>query len=215
MYTLYWERLSGVIAPEAMLREMDIPYERICVDMAAGEHLEEHYLAINPTGQVPAMRYPNGQVIGESAAMVLSLGERHPDSGLVPLPQEPDRPQFLYWLLYMAATGYPTAGRVGHPERYTTDQNVISSVLSAADAQNDRFFGILNSAIGGNPYFLPRGFSALDIYLTMLALWHSDTRKLDEQNPKIAVLRHAVFDRPSFRNVMIEHDVLDAESASN
>jgi glutathione S-transferase len=102
-YTLYWEALSGAMAPQIMLEEMGVAYRKVAVDMARGEHRSPEYLAINPTGQVPVLGLPDGTVIGESAAIVLVLGERHPEAGLVPLVGDPDRPAFLRWLIFMAA----------------------------------------------------------------------------------------------------------------
>lgn len=78
MYCLCWEALSGAILPQVMFAEMEVPCERIPVDMHAGEHRSPEYLAIHPAGQVPALALPDGTVFGESGAIALVLGERHP-----------------------------------------------------------------------------------------------------------------------------------------
>lgn len=205
MYTLFWEEMSGAIAPQAMFEEMDVEYRKSIVDMAAGEHHSAEYLAVNPTGQVPALKLPDGNVIGESAAMVLVLGERHPDGQLVPLPGDPDRSAFLYWLLFLAASGYMTFGRYNHPERHTKDQGGIDPVRRAAEEQVERFFTILEGVVAGEPYFLSRGFTALDIYLTMLTAWHSDKVGLFRTKPRLAALCLAVENRPAYQRVMEDH----------
>lgn len=203
-YTLYWEVASGAIAPQMMLEEMGVAYSKAQVDMEAGEHRSPAYLAINPTGQVPALRLPGG-VIGESAAMVLVLGERHPESGLVPATGDADRPVFLRWLCFMAASVYMTFVRSNHPERFTTDEAHVDSVRAAAIRDVDRYFGVLNDAIEGQPYFLPRGFSALDIYLCMLTVWYPDRTALFARNRKVGDLCRAVSRRPVAARVMEEH----------
>lgn len=38
MYTLFWEKLSGAIAPHVVLEELGVPYETYYVDMGAGQH---------------------------------------------------------------------------------------------------------------------------------------------------------------------------------
>jgi len=205
MYTLFWEEMSGAIAPQAMFEEMGIEYKKAVVDMAAGEHQTPEYLAVNPTGQVPALKLPDGNVIGESAAIVLVLGEKHPDGQLVPLPGDSDRSTFLYWLLFLATSGYMTFGRYNHPERHTKDQNAIESVRLAAEEQVERFFSILEGVISGERYFLTRGFTALDIYLTMLTAWHSDRGGLFRRNPRLAALCMAVENRPAYHRVMQDH----------
>ena len=136
MYRLFWEVLSGAIAPQAMLEEMEIDYEKIPVDMTQGAHLSPDYLNLNPTGQVPALGLPDGSVIGETAAIILTLGERHPESPLVPRADSGDRPSFLFWLLYMATSEYMAFGRSCHPERHTTDQDALDPVRLAALSGN-------------------------------------------------------------------------------
>ncbi|MFC1680427.1 glutathione S-transferase family protein [Pseudomonadota bacterium] len=205
MYILFWEEMSGAIAPQAMFEEMGIDYEKTVVDMAAGEHHSPEYLAVNPTGQVPALKLPDGKVIGESAAMVLVLGERHPDAQLVPLPGDSDRSKFLYWLLFLATSGYMTFGRYNHPERHTKDQSAIEPVRLAAEEQVERFFTVLEGVVAGEPYFLARGFTALDIYLTMLTAWHSDKDGLFRRNPRLATLCITVENRPAYQRVMQDH----------
>ena len=205
MYTLYWEEMSGAIAPQAMFEEMGMDYEKTAVDMAAGEHQSPEYLKINPTGQVPALKLPGGQVIGESAAIVLLLGDKHPHGNLVPSIGDTDRSAFLYWLLYLATSGYMTFGRYAHPERFTKDQDAIATVRLAAEEQVERLFDILEGVISGEPFFLARGYTALDIYLTMLTAWHSAREEMFKRNPKVAALCMAVENRPAYRRVMNDH----------
>jgi glutathione S-transferase len=205
MYRLYWEARSGAILPQVMFAEMGVPYERIPVDMAKGEHRSPEYLAVNPTGQVPALGLPDGTVIGESAAMALLLGERHPQSNLVPRPEDAARPVFLRWLLFMAASVYMTFVRVNHPERFVTVSACIESVRDAAlDSVNGQF-QILDSAISGAPWFLPSGYGVLDIYVTMLADWHPDRSELFAANEALERLCMSVEGRPAYAEVIAQH----------
>ena len=204
-YTLYWEALSGVIAPQAVFEEIGVAFRKVPVDMARDEHKGLEYLRINPTGQVPALKLPNGSVISESAAMVLFLGELHPKARLVPPIGDADRAGFLRWLLYMATTGYMTFRRTGHPERFTLDEAGVESVRRAAIRDADRCFDVLENAIEGTPYFLPTGFSALDIYLCMLAVFHPDYPRLSARWKRIGALCRAVRQRPACARVFDEH----------
>lgn len=205
MYTLYWERMSGAIAPQVLLEELGVEYRKIHIEMAAGRHRVSAYRKINPVMRVPALGLPDGTVIGETTAILLLLGERHPEAGLVPQPDEPDRPAFLFWLTAMAANGYPIFSRAWHPEQFTTDDAANESVQLRAEKHLQEFFATINRAIKGNPYFLPSGFSALDIYLTMLTEWSADRRALFAENPEIGALCAAVLDRSSYRKVIAQH----------
>ncbi len=207
-YTLYWEAFSGAIAPQAMFEEMGVAFRKLPVDMARSEHKGPEYLHVNPTGQVPALRLPDGSVISESAAIVLVLGELHPQSRLVPLSGSSDRAEFLRWLIYMATTGYMTLKRACHPERFTVDEASIESVRLAAIRDIGRCFDVLDNAIDGTPYFLSSGFSALDIYLCMLAVFHPDKPDLFARWKRIDVLCKAVRERPACARVFDEHTAI-------
>ncbi|MBT8434330.1 MAG: glutathione S-transferase family protein, partial [Gammaproteobacteria bacterium] len=202
MYTLYWEKGSGSIVVQALLEEMGVTYDKYYVDMEAGEHQKVEYLRQNPTGLVPALMLPNSHTIGESAAIVLHLGEQCSDDQLIPQSGNSERPDFLYWLLFMATTGYTTFGRLAHPERYTQDQSDLEPVRVVAEDDVTRFFDVLEEGIKGKPYFLPCGYTALDIYLTMLAGWHPDKKALFQRNPKIAQLCAGVEGRPAYKKVI-------------
>jgi glutathione S-transferase len=205
MYTLFWEKGSGSIVVQALLEELGVNYDRSYVDMEAGEHQKGEYIKKNPTGLVPALMLPDSHTIGESAAIVLHLEEQCPDGQVIPQSGDKERPDFLYWLLFMATTGYTTFGRFAHPERYTQDQVALDPVRLAAEGDVTRFFDVLEEGIKGEPYFLPSGFTALDIYMTMLAGWHPDRNALFQRNPKVAALCTAIESRPAYKKVIADH----------
>ncbi len=205
MYTLFWEKGSGSIVVQALLEELGVNYDRNYVDMEAGEHQKGEYIRQNPTGLVPALMLPDSHTIGESAAIVLHLEEQCPDGQVIPQSGDNERPDFLYWLLFMATTGYTTFGRLAHPERYTQDQDALGPVRLAAEGDVTRFFDVLEEGIKGEPYFLPSGFTALDIYMTMLAGWHPDKDALFQRNPRVAALCTAVESRPAYKKVIADH----------
>lgn len=204
-YTLFWERLSGAIAPHVMLEEMGIEYRLVHVDMSCREHRQEAYRAINPVMRVPALRLPDGTVIGETAAITLVLGDTCPDAGLVPSQRDPERPVFLFWLCSLATNGYPIFSRAWHPEQFTTDDQANESVRLRAETHLKEFFSIVDKAIEGTPFFLKRGYSALDIYLTMLTEWSADRQALFRSNPRVGALCRAVMARRAYRTVLEMH----------
>ncbi|MGD2172848.1 MAG: glutathione S-transferase family protein [Gammaproteobacteria bacterium] len=205
MYTLFWEYGSGSIVVQGLLEELEAKFVRQYVDMEAGENEGSEYLGYNPTGMVPALQLPDGNTIGETAAIVLHLGEQFADSTLVPQAGDRDRPEFLYWLAYLASTGYVLFARMGHPERFVRGQDDLEPVRIAAAEDMRHFFAILERGIAAGPFFLERGYTALDIYLTMLAGWHPDRDALFGENPRIASLVEAVEGRPAYRKTIAEH----------
>jgi glutathione S-transferase len=108
-----------------------------------------------------------------SAAIILTLGERHP-CALVPAPGEQDRPEFLRWLIYMAASPYMTFVQFNHPYRFLDDPATHAALIDNARSRLLTQFFALEEAIAGEPFFLPRGPSALDLYLYMLVEFYDD-----------------------------------------
>jgi glutathione S-transferase len=204
-YQLYWERMSGAIAPQCLLEEMGLAWRKVPIDMAAAAHESPDYVAVNPTMRIPALHTPTGKTIGETGAIIIMLGEWHPESRFVPGPGEADRADFLFWLFYMASVGYPTFSRAWHPEQFTQEENAHGSIREVAEADLDVLFGVLDGGIEGEATFLHRGFSALDIYLTMIARWHPDREALFSKYAKVAAVCEATEKRPACGAVMEEH----------
>ena len=82
--TLYGGARSRASMVRWYLGEKGIPYTFACLDMAAGEHRQEAFLAINPFGKVPALvdaslSGPDGSHLKlfESGAILLHLAENH------------------------------------------------------------------------------------------------------------------------------------------
>lgn len=65
------------------LLEKGIELPKIDVDLLAGENRQAPYLAKNPGGQVPALVFDDGRVIGETVAIFEYLDEKFPKPSLV------------------------------------------------------------------------------------------------------------------------------------
>ncbi|MDU8946616.1 glutathione S-transferase family protein [Ovoidimarina sediminis] len=205
MYTLHWEYMAGSIVVQAILEEMDAPYRLQHVDMAAGEHKMPEYRRLNPAARVPALTLPDGGTIGESAAIVVVLGERSPETDLVPRLGTADRSVFFFWLNVMATSGYMTVARKGHPERYAVDEEAIAQVEQKAAEDLADFFDVMEDVISGDGTFLESGHTALDLYLTMLTEWSDNKDDLFRTRPSLARLTGEVSLRPGYQAAMRTH----------
>ena len=59
-----------------MLRELDLDFEYVQVDVTKGEHRRLEFLAMNPAGKVPVL-VDDDLVLSESVAIVLYLAEKY------------------------------------------------------------------------------------------------------------------------------------------
>ena len=83
MYTLYYGRGAASLAIHAALKEIGVPYDLVAIDLDGGQQRSAEYLRINPQGKVPTLLI-DGKPFTESAALMMMLAERHPQSNLAP-----------------------------------------------------------------------------------------------------------------------------------
>lgn len=197
-YTLHYDVKTSAFVPHVMLEELGVPYRLNHVDTTVDAHETEEYRRINPNMLIPALGLPDGRTFGENGAILTMLGDLHPESGMVPRIGDPDRPAFLQWLFALATTGHTTMRRFSYPDEYTTRHDALEGTTAAAEGQLRRFLRIVDGVIGGDPWFLPRGFGPLDIYLVMNLIAHDEARLADlfATCPAIGRLHEAVHKRP-------------------
>jgi glutathione S-transferase len=61
-----------------LLRQLDLPYERVQVDLFKGETRTPEHFARNPDGRIPVLELDSGETIPESGAILLHLAEGTP-----------------------------------------------------------------------------------------------------------------------------------------
>jgi glutathione S-transferase len=104
--TFFYSPQSSATRIHWTLEELGVPYEKVKLDLRAGDQRKPDYLAINPNGKVPAVVL-DGTPVFESSAIQIVLGERFGvEKGLWPAAGTPERAQALSWLLW----GHVTLG---------------------------------------------------------------------------------------------------------
>lgn len=205
MYILYWSADTGAFAVQAVLEELGQPYERIVTDTKQGQHLTPGFAAVNPMRQVPALRLPDGTVITESAAMVLHLCDAHPEAGLLPPPGTSARAVAYRWLLWLATGLYETDLRYHYAARYTHDPAAAEDVKMAALVRMDELTAMAERLLGPGPCVLGERFSAVDIYLFMLVLWHPARQAIFARHPGLGAHARLVRARPAIGRIWAQH----------
>ena len=84
MFTLYGDLGSGAFSAEAALAEAGAPYRFELVSLERNEQRQPAFLAINPSGKMPALKISEGEIITESAAILLTLADYFPQARLLP-----------------------------------------------------------------------------------------------------------------------------------
>lgn len=80
-----YHRSSAAYRVRIALNLKGLDYERLPVNLVAGEQRLADYTALNPQGLVPALVDSDGQVLTQSLAILEWLEERHPEPALLPV----------------------------------------------------------------------------------------------------------------------------------
>ncbi|HEX4417241.1 MAG TPA: glutathione S-transferase family protein [Kofleriaceae bacterium] len=98
---LYYHPMSGNSRRVLLVAtHLDVPLERIVVDLAKGEQREPPHLKRNPNGRVPVLE-DDGFVLWESRAIMQYLAEKTPGQTLLPTDAR-GRAEVSRWLFWCA-----------------------------------------------------------------------------------------------------------------
>lgn len=170
-YTLYSAPGGGGMIVHAAFAIEQIPIQ---LERVSWEDLGWQSKAIghlNPLGQVPTMILPSGEVMTESAAMLLLLKDIAPESSLIPGSTDPLRPAFLRWLMLINAALYPTFAYSDVPQRWVqNDEQAAQKLKTGVDAHRKTLLTALERQVI-EPWFLGEQMTALDLYFMTLRFW--------------------------------------------
>ena len=83
---------------------------------AAGRSAADEAVSpVNPLRQVPALVFPGGEVMTESAAILIWLADRYPEARLAPAALDRKRAAFLRWMAYVSSAIYALSGSATIP----------------------------------------------------------------------------------------------------
>jgi glutathione S-transferase len=184
-YTLWGEPDSGSFMIEAALSEARQPVQLIDMDLTQDEQHQASYLEVNPSGKVPALRFPDGETMTQSAAILLALSEAHPQAKLLPVPGERDRRQALRWLIHIVTEIYPLIEMSDYPYRFGPPEVSEVGMRSLVRKRIRERWRIVERAAGADGTFLPSGFSAIDLAVTALTRWDIGAEWLAKECPKL------------------------------
>ena len=130
------------------LEELELSYEVVSVDLAAGEQREEAFLDLNPNNKIPVL-VDDGLVIWESGAILLHLAEKY--GGL--LPKDPRaRMEAIQYAFFQTGGIGPNLGRLGGEFRKPEEEQ-NAGMMAIFSAEVDRLFGVLDRILrDGRPY---------------------------------------------------------------
>lgn len=204
-YILYGDNGSGSAPVEMALAEIGAPVELRPVPLEGEAQLAEEYRRINPMGRVPTLILPDGTVMTESLAILLTLVDRHPEAGLLPPPGDSGRARLLRWMALLAGEFYPCVTRGDYPERFSADPAHAPAIRERAIEMGRSIWRLIESEIAPAPYLLGERFTVADPYLAVLSRWMGGRQWTPANCPKVEALAQAVAARPAIAPLWAKH----------
>jgi glutathione S-transferase len=195
------------MSAHAALEEIGCSYENCWVDIEVPlAQRDREFQALTPHGAVPVLVDDDGTVVFEGTAILIYLTDRFPEARLGPAVGEPGRGAFLTWLTYMANTLQIAMQVYFMPERHTTANTGHDAISAKGIERLDQSWRLIDAACASpGPFLLGERFSACDLHLQMLTLWHRDTHAMRARYPSVKQCAELVERRPAVKRIMRDH----------
>jgi glutathione S-transferase len=187
---LYYAPLACSLATRIALYEADAEARFTQVDLKAKRTADgADFFAINPMGQVPALRTDDGMLLTENTAVLQYVAERFPAANLAPA-AGPGRAKLQQWLGYI--------GTELHKATFVPllDAKAPAEVKDYARQKMALRFEVLQKHLSGREFLLDR-FTIADAYLATVLNWAAATGVNLKQWPQVSDYHQRMLKRPS------------------
>jgi glutathione S-transferase len=153
-----YEASGNCLKVRLALRLLDRPFERVPVDIFAGDTLTDDYARVNPARTTPAFEIAPGRFLGESNAILLHLAE-----GTPLLPADPlDRADVYRWLFFERAFTPAVGGlRFYRLTGRDTDPDEVARMF----ADGEELLADLDAGVAGRAFLVGESVTVADLSL--------------------------------------------------
>ncbi|MGE0799732.1 MAG: glutathione S-transferase family protein [Lautropia sp.] len=184
--TLYGAPGSGATVVHAALTLLGLPFRTVDVAPWEGEAERERLAPVNPMRQVPVLVLPSGEVMTESAAILIWLGDRHPQAGLCPALDDPMRGPYLRWMLYVASSIYALFWVRDEPSRLVPDPAAQPAMLERSADRIAHCWHEMDARMPRDTrYLLGDRLGMLDLYVAVASRWTPRRRRFYQEAPRM------------------------------
>ena len=177
------------------LEELGLDYEVHHVDTSTGEQKEPEFLALNPNHKIPVID-DDGQVIWESGAILLHLGEKHDPEGRI-LPKDPrQRMEAIQYAFFQTGGIGPNTGRLGAALRKEGERN--QEMIAIFSAEVGRLIGVLDRILSDGRDYLVGPYTIGDImhYPWLFPVWGLKAPQVMDR-PRVVAWLERIAARPA------------------
>lgn len=160
----YW-RSSAAYRVRIALNLKGLEYQLFALNMLAGDHKSEEYLALNPAGLIPTLQIPDGRCLTQSTAILLWLEANYPEPALLP-EDSFEQARIMSWVQTIACEIHPL-NNIGVMNFLKSDMNVAPDAVTSSWYYHwlRRGFDPLEAEISAGPYCYGDTLTLADLYL--------------------------------------------------
>ena len=145
-----------------MLEKFDLPYRSHMIGLYGGT-MAQDMAPLAPATLVPALKLPDGEVIGETLAMAETLAERHPDTSM--WPAAPSARARARWLCAAMVSGFSALrGECPMQLQHVNTGLPVSDALAKDLVRLEQLWDHAAPASDGNGPWLFGSYSLADVF---------------------------------------------------
>lgn len=193
----YWHPMSSATPIACALAELQVPHERVRIDIRNGEQRTPEYLGINPNGKVPCL-VVDGTPMFEGLAIHLWLAERYGVAqGLWPEAGAPERLQAMSWSTWAYVSYGAVIGRLWLTRSEGPLHNAEHEDAALASA-ND-LLDLLQARLAVQPWMLGDAYSLVDLIVAQVVGYGTYTGAVLDGHPQVLAWLAKVQARPAMQ----------------
>lgn len=166
---LYVSTRSSSLAARLAFALSGLPGEVKEISLRQGEGRTPEYLAINPKGQVPALVLDDGQVVTETPAILLAIGELAPESGLIPA-ERVARWRVMEWLSWAAWHVSRSFNPAFGPHRFGPP-SAEGEIRTAALGRVEEMLAHIEAGLGDRDWIVGEAVTAADCTIALITVF--------------------------------------------
>ncbi|MBU2979451.1 glutathione S-transferase family protein [Alteromonas sp. C1M14] len=197
MYTLYGFPRTRSVRVAWALEELGLPYEYTCVNLKAGEHRTEGFVALNPAGKIPTLQTEFGSM-SESAAIVTWLLDKHGQQEFMPVLGSGERLLYEQAMAFLITELEPPLWNMVKHDFALPESHRIAQMQEVAKYEFNTAMTTFSALLANNDYLTGPLFTGVDIVAGHILSWAKGSGfELTDDN--VRAYADKVLSRPAYR----------------
>lgn len=201
MLTIYYCPLACSMASHVALEEAGATFEAKKINIFTGENRKPDYLAINPRGKVPALRFDDGRVLLESAAILGWIGENYPHAELLGADRL-DHARTIATCAWLSSSVHPAFTQCVHPERFSDDKATHAAIKAHGKENFWAYLREIDQMLAHSQWVMGEHFTVADPYTLVFYPWGKELGLPIKELKHLTAMKDRLINRPAARRAL-------------